>query len=206
MKRPPLIASLIVAAAVTAMVYLGFWQLDRMEEKNSLLETYAANFDRPAIAYPELGPVADDAMFRKSEVTCLRVAEWQDNSGSAADGTKGFRHLARCATGAEGPGVLINVGVSTRPNMEVEWEGGPVRGWITQAPGQSTLFDALLGRTTQRGPMLVADQPVAGLKQPARPSVEDIPNNHFAYAVQWFLFATIALIIYGFALRGRSRD
>ncbi|MEL6875054.1 MAG: SURF1 family cytochrome oxidase biogenesis protein, partial [Pseudomonadota bacterium] len=51
-----------------------------------------------------------------------------------------------------------------------------------------------------------ADQPVAGLKQPARPSVADIPNNHFAYAVQWFLFAAIALIIYGFALRGRSRD
>ncbi|SIN63121.1 Cytochrome oxidase assembly protein ShyY1 [Parasphingorhabdus marina DSM 22363] len=205
MKRPPIIASLIVAAAVGTMIYLGVWQLDRMDEKNSLLATYAANFDRPAIAFPELGPVADDAMFRKSEVTCLRVAEWQDNSGTAADGTKGFRHLARCVTGAEGPGALINVGVSNRPNMEVEWEGGPVSGWITQAPGQSTLVDSIMGRATARGPMLVADQPLAGLKQPARPSVDDIPNNHFAYAVQWFLFAVIALIIYGIALRARSR-
>ncbi|HNJ47416.1 MAG TPA: SURF1 family protein, partial [Novosphingobium sp.] len=31
----------------------------------------------------------------------------------------------------------------------------------------------------------------------------DIPNNHLSYAVQWFLFAATALVIYGLALRKR---
>jgi cytochrome oxidase assembly protein ShyY1 len=30
-----------------------------------------------------------------------------------------------------------------------------------------------------------------------------MPNNHLAYAVQWFLFAAIALIIYIIAVRRR---
>ena len=50
---------------------------------------------------------------------------------------------------------------------------------------------------------LVADPPVAGLAANARPDPQDIPNNHFSYAVQWFLFAATALVIYGLALRKR---
>jgi len=33
--------------------------------------------------------------------------------------------------------------------------------------------------------------------------VGDIPNNHLAYAVQWFLFAGIAGVIYALALKRR---
>jgi cytochrome oxidase assembly protein ShyY1 len=44
---------------------------------------------------------------------------------------------------------------------------------------------------------------LAGLEPSAPPSVESIPNNHRAYAVQWFLFAAIAVLVYGLALRGR---
>jgi surfeit locus 1 family protein len=36
---------------------------------------------------------------------------------------------------------------------------------------------------------LVADPPLAGLAANAAPDPSDIPNNHLAYAVQWFLFA-----------------
>jgi surfeit locus 1 family protein len=32
-----------------------------------------------------------------------------------------------------------------------------------------------------------------------------VPNNHLAYAVQWFLFAGVAAVIYALALRRRTR-
>jgi surfeit locus 1 family protein len=43
----------------------------------------------------------------------------------------------------------------------------------------------------------------AKLQPNARPDPNDIPNNHLSYAVQWFLFALTALVIYGLALRKR---
>ena len=50
-------------------------------------------------------------------------------------------------------------------------------------------------------PELVADPPVAGLQANAPPDPRDLPNNHMAYAFQWFFFAITALVIYGLALR-----
>ena len=48
---------------------------------------------------------------------------------------------------------------------------------------------------------LVAAPPQAGLAQLALPDPRDLPNNHLSYAVQWFLFAATALVIYVLALR-----
>ena len=54
------------------------------------------------------------------------------------------------------------------------------------------------------GPRLVASEPpVAGLEPLARPDPSGIPNNHLAYAGQWFFFALTALVIYWLALRRR---
>jgi cytochrome oxidase assembly protein ShyY1 len=35
--------------------------------------------------------------------------------------------------------------------------------------------------------------------------VATTPMGHLSYAIQWFAFATIALVIYGLALRKKSR-
>jgi len=43
------------------------------------------------------------------------------------------------------------------------------------------------------------------LQPSAPPSTASIPNNHRFYAIQWFSFALIALIIYGLAVRKRSK-
>jgi cytochrome oxidase assembly protein ShyY1 len=37
------------------------------------------------------------------------------------------------------------------------------------------------------------------------PSPDSIPNNHLSYAIQWFLFAAAAALIYVLALRLRQR-
>jgi surfeit locus 1 family protein len=54
--------------------------------------------------------------------------------------------------------------------------------------------------------MLVADTPAPGLMPNPGPDPSSIPNNHLAYAVQWFLFAGLALLIYALALRKRLKD
>ena len=38
------------------------------------------------------------------------------------------------------------------------------------------------------------------------PSDDSLPNNHRSYAVQWFLFAAVASIIYALALRKRINE
>jgi len=52
---------------------------------------------------------------------------------------------------------------------------------------------------------LIASPPLAGLEASAMPDPGELPNNHLSYAVQWFLFALTALVIYGIALRARLR-
>jgi surfeit locus 1 family protein len=77
---------------------------------------------------------------------------------------------------------------------ERDWSGGKVQGVIAPGAGQSV--------------RLIADPPLAGLAQSAIPDPKTIPNNHWSYAIQWFLFAGVAVVIYALALRKRlaARD
>ncbi len=187
MKGLPIFVSIIVAAAVGTMIYLGFWQLQRAEWKEGLLATYEQAADKPSIAYPAVPDDDEPPYFRKSSVNCLEVIDWRSTSGRSAAGQSGWAHIATCKTSSEGPGAQIVAGWSTKPE-DPDWQGGNVEGII--APD------------TRHVIRLVASEPVAALQKSQPPSIEDIPNNHMAYAVQWFLFAGIALVIFLLALRG----
>lgn len=202
--RLPLLPTLIVAAAVLVMIGLGIWQLDRRGEKEAMLARAAANPTRPAISFPQLGPVDRDILFRPSSVNCLRVAGWRTEAGRAADGSTGYRFIAECATGAEGPGALVAVGVAKRPDLKPAWGGGQVAGWITEEPDHRPLLARLGGRPMPLRPMLIARAAPEGFKSSSPPSAADVPNNHLAYAVQWFFFAGVAVAIYLLALRKRG--
>lgn len=197
MKRLPVVATIIVALAVTAMIALGVWQLQRANEKTALIASLSANASLPPRNYPALGPVADDALFRKSSVTCLRVIGWRTEGGGG-----GYRHIAECATaGVEGPGALIDMGVSNNPAVKPQWAGGLVSGTIATEPDRTSVIGRIFPRTVPLRPMLIADAPAPGLKASAVPTAAGLPNNHLAYAVQWFLFAGVAAVIYVLALR-----
>lgn len=204
MKRLPLIPTLIVALAVMAMIALGVWQLQRRGEKEGLIARYAANLGQPPMSYPKLAPVPPEAMFRKSQVQCLRVVGWRTEAGRTPGGQAGYRHLADCATGAEGPGALIDMGVSADPSQKIAWRGGIVDGLITTEPEHNSLVSGLWQKRVPPRPMLVADRPAPGLAASAPPDPSAISNNHLAYAVQWFVFAGLAALIYALALRRRS--
>jgi cytochrome oxidase assembly protein ShyY1 len=206
LRRLPLIPTILVAAAVVTMIALGFWQIDRAGQKTDLIALYRANLVRPAMAFPDLGPVGREAMFRPSSVTCIEVMGWRAEGGRSADGLGGTRHIAECRTGVDGPGALIDLGVSQDPTVKPRWPGGVASGMITTEPDHGSMIARLFGGGPVLRPMLVADTAAPGLHPSARPSPDTVPNNHISYAVQWFLFAAIALIIYTLALRKRLKD
>lgn len=204
MRRSLFFPTLLVAAAVAIMIGLGVWQLQRRDEKAAVLAMAQANPGKPAVSFPAFPPVPRDLLFRPSSVHCLRVVDWRVEAGRAADGKTGYRHIAHCSTGAEGPGALVVMGVSERPDVKPGWTGGQVRGWLSEEPDHRALIVRLTGKAPPLRPMLIARDPAPDLRPAAPPTAADIPNNHLAYAVQWFLFAGIAIVVYGLALRKRA--
>lgn len=202
-RRWPVISTILVLCAAAAMVALGVWQLQRKGEKEALIALLERNGSMSAlVTYPKLPPVPDAMLFRKSSLVCLEVVRWDPRGGTDRKGQTGIRMIADCRTGAEGPGVLVDVGIAddfTPP----QWKGGTVQGTIVPGPEQSTLIQRLTGKAVPARAMLVADAPVPGLRASQVPSGADLPNNHLAYAIQWFFFAAIALIIYALAVRRR---
>lgn len=200
----PLFPTILVGLAVAAMIGLGIWQFDRRGEKAVQLARLSANRDQPAMTFPN-PPVGDEHLFRRAGLMCLEVAGWTEQAGRDASGKSGWRHLAECRTGAEGMSVKVDLGVSSAPGVTPAWKGGPVTGIITHAPDSTPLLASLFTKRPPRNLMLVADAPAPGLSASAPPDPSSVPNNHLAYAVQWFLFAGIAVVIYLLALRRREK-
>lgn len=183
--RVPIIPTIIVLAAVATMIGLGIWQLGRKTEKEALIARYEAAAGAHAVVAFPLAGNGEDVLFRRSEVACTRVTAIEPVSGTSAKGQKGWVQRARCAVSADAS-VVVDLGY-TRDIAKPDFAGGMISGVI--APG----------------PRLVADPPVAGLQPMAKPDPGDLPNNHLAYAGQWFFFALNALVIYVLALRRRGR-
>ncbi|MCP3732321.1 SURF1 family protein [Sphingomonas sp. MG17] len=200
----PVIPTLIVGLAVAAMIGLGIWQLDRRAEKEAAIASYGGNSALPVMAFPR-PPVGDEHLFRRATAMCLTVTGWSEQAGRAENGAKGWRHIADCRTGVEALTVKFDMGVSTAPGSTPVWKGGEVTGSITHAPDSTPLLAGLFGKRGPRALMLVADDPAPGLAASARPDPSSVPNNHLAYAVQWFLFAAAAAVIYFLALRWREK-
>lgn len=190
-RKLPLVPTILVVLAVTTMIGLGFWQLERRKEKEALLARYAAAANLPPIGWPSVPPKEPLPLFRSATGNCLQVVGFRTAAGQNREGDPGFLVIADCRTGAEGPGLSVELGWSKDPNAGRAFQGGLVSGVI--APDKLSRM------------RLVAASPGPGLTASATPSPAIIPNNHLSYAVQWFLFAGIAALIYYLALRQRWR-
>jgi surfeit locus 1 family protein len=187
----PLVPTILVGLAVATMIGLGIWQLQRKDQKEALLARYEAAAGLDAVTWPSVPDPRSLQLFRRSALMCIKVVDIRSVSGSNVDGKPGFAHIASCQTGgAEGPGAKVAIGWSERPQSPT-WKGGPINGII--APDNEQLIK------------LVATDKVEGLDVLARPSPDQIPNNHLLYAIQWFIFAAAASIIYVLALRKRAQ-
>ncbi len=183
--RIPIIPTILVAGAVAVMIALGIWQLGRMDEKAALIARAEQSLRMTEeVEYPRDEAALESALYRRTTILCASASGGTTTAGTSARGEKGVAQRVLCHL-ADGTPVKVDLGFSRNP-QPVPWSGGEVSGTI--APG---------GR-------VVAAQPLAGLEPLATPDPRDLPNNHLAYAGQWFFFALTALVIYVLALRRRA--
>ena len=200
MRRLPLLPTLIVAAAAAVMIGLGIWQLQRAQWKDGLLVDYAVAATMPALDLDPLrvgtAPLPPLA-FRRVLITCRAEdvePEWRGGRNRAGQG--GYVALVPCRPAADGLAgrVIVNAG----------WAALPHRDRRLSLVG---IVAGHLGADVEGEPLiLTAATPSAPLAASAPARIEDVPNNHRAYAVQWFFFAGVAALIYLLALRRRRRE
>lgn len=198
MRRLPVIPTLVVLAAVATMIWLGFWQIRRAHWKEDLLAQYAIAQAMPAV---DLDPLLDGhaalppLSFRRALVTChARGAAPDVRAGRSATDLPGQVYYIPCRSGAPGLAgrIRINAGWAARPDAAARLN-------------MDGLVAGRLGLIEDDGPVtLTAATPAPPLAASQGPNIANIPNNHLFYAVQWFAFAAIALIIYLLALRRRG--
>jgi surfeit locus 1 family protein len=196
LKRLPLIPTLLVLIAVAVMMRLGFWQIDRMHQKEALLSEFETALKTPGTAIDLNRDQLIDypAAFSPISVACMGSGPDAPKSGRNLAGQAGWAHVFDCTY--RGPGgrqatVKVIGGWSQAP-VVATWQGGAVSGIV--APESMT---------ERQKWHIIANPPLAGLEANARPNPADIPNNHWSYAIQWFLFAGVALVIYGLAVAKR---
>lgn len=189
-RRIPIVSTIVVLAAVAAMVSLGIWQLHRKQWKEALIARYlAAETMNSEVPWPSSPAEYERALYRHGRIECAEVTGMGAIAGRAADGRSGWAHIARCDL-LNGGKADVALGWSNDP-AQPQWSGGEVGGVIAGSA---------------KGVRLIAAPPQAGLAQLAAPDPRDLPNNHLSYAVQWFLFAITALVIYALALRKKWRQ
>jgi surfeit locus 1 family protein len=189
-RRVPVVPTLVVAAAVATMIALGVWQLRRAEWKAELIARYSdAQAMSANVPWPEDSAGLEQVLFRWSQFTCAKVLGIRTTAATSSSGESGVAQVAHCEV--EGGGEAeVALGWS-RPTQQIAWNGGRVNGII--GPGGTF------------GGMLHASPPAPGLDPLAPPDPQDLPNNHLAYAGQWFFFALTAVVIYVLALRRRRK-
>jgi surfeit locus 1 family protein len=190
-KRIPWLATLLVLAAAAGMVQLGVWQLHRKAWKEGLIARFAAaSADPSVVPWPARPEAVPGALYHHASLQCAHPIDASAVGGTSASGENGWAHAMLCDVPGGSPARVV-IGWSADPALH-PWAGGTVRGVI-----------APFGHD---GAKLVADPPVAGLTALAKPDPRDVPNNHFAYALQWFAFAVIAVVVYVLALAKQLRE
>jgi cytochrome oxidase assembly protein ShyY1 len=194
-RRLPIVPTVIVLIVVAACIAAGIWNLGRAKFHQSELRRFEMASKLPPISFPTL-PIRDQQLplYRQATGNCLRVVNRRTSAGENQSGEPGFVIILDCVTGAEGPGMSVQVGWSKNPNATTSWRGGPVSGVITRDD-----------RTRLR---LVAATPAPGLEAngEVKAGVSVSPGQNRGYAVQFFSFAAIALIIFGLAVRKRLQE
>lgn len=186
-RRIPILPTIIVLAAAATMIALGIWQLGRADEKAAMLARYRqAQTMSSEVAFPTTPAQVERALYRHARVTCSRVLDRRVTAARSMKGQLGLAQVVRCALEG-GDETEIALGWSPTPALP-EWNGGQVGGFVAPA---------------SEGARLIAAPPIGGLEPLPPPDPNDLPNNHLAYAGQWFFFALTALVIYVLALRRR---
>lgn len=226
-RRPRWIAShLFVAGLVLIFLWAGFWQLDRLSQRqaeNDVIEARAA--EAPISVAEALASFPDQLDYRSiSDEGRYLDGEAVRIANRSQDGLGGDWVVAVFET-ADGQLLLVNRGFANRDVAAgaPPVGSGPIQGWLRASQTKDGFFGAVdtgEGRAPRLDVETLAerldlDQPLApawlqledpsasGAPQPVPlPTIDE--GNHFSYAMQWFTFAALSTLIYSLFLRKRA--
>ena len=222
---PRLFTTLLAIVLIAMLVSLGRWQLHRAEEKRALFDAFAAGSDathpitQQAPKFPRYGRV--EAAGRYDETRQILI----DNMVNAE--RAGYFVITPFAL-QSGGWVLVNRGwvplTASRSQLpEVRFESaagqtptgrldnlpvaGIALGHVPPAPGASwpqltsfpTMADlsAALGKPLQNRQLLLnPGEPFGYVRDWHPPGLG--PARHLSYAIQWWSFGALALVLYGY--------
>ncbi|AMW86668.1 Cytochrome oxidase biogenesis protein Surf1, facilitates heme A insertion [Pseudomonas yamanorum] len=220
--RPGIAPTLVVLVLLPLLVFLGFWQLSRGQEKQALLEIYAERRAAEPMSSTQLQAIEDPA-FRRVHLRGQFDAEHSvllDNR--FRDGKVGVEVLQPFHDQASGQWLLLNRGWlpwpdrRTPPAFTTPEQLLNLDAWVYVAPGETfqlhadpagaqwpRLLTALhpealwaeLGRSGFAYEMRAEAGP--GTYETNWPVVAMGPEKHLGYAVQWF---AMALALFGLYL------
>lgn len=203
MTRPvPIIPTLITAVGIVILCGLGKWQLDRRAWKSDLITRLAAAPNLPEVTPEEFraAMMGDTSIqYRRARIDCRAGPRkpYDLRPGSSAKGDSGFFVVVSCRPNSRPPDIVAVAGWTRRVdakdmvlNLDHQFSGVVIENSYGQAEGRPRF-------------MLIPDQAIPPLARPQAPSAADLPDNHLAYAGQWFGLAAALAAIYGLWLRRR---
>ena len=229
----PVLASCLTLMAVVVMVFLGVWQLDRMEQKQQRLDSIAQKYTtapmHPFDVADQWQDVRDVPVQFRGELQTTQLI-FLDNQ--ITNGTSGYDVLVPVIT--RGRPVLVNLGWvaasasrAELPTVELPTGQVVIEGVITQ-PGLNPLiketqqqFNDFPLRVQQidiplfnqqwasRLPDMVVER-LSSQPQMSRfvtnwQPVVMSPQKHLGYAIQWFGLAIAAVVIFIIVLIRRTK-
>lgn len=209
------IAVFVALAVVLAALFirLGFWQLDRLRQRRARNDTLRAQLSLPVTSFAQL---PDSATLRRA--TLEGTPDYANEivvTGRSRDGSPGVHLLTPVRPSNGDSVVLVNRGWAYAPDAatvdQARWREArsTFSGYVQRIPGGAALRTSR-GERSLRGltlsgvravlPYSVASRYLVSQDTPAdtaparlpAPALDDGP--HLSYAIQWFSFATIALV------------
>jgi surfeit locus 1 family protein len=221
--RPGLWATLFLIPALALTIGLGVWQLERRAWKADLLARIQIGIDNPAVPLPS--GIDDPAAWAWRQVTVEGRFDHAHELylvGRAYEGRNGLHVVTPLLRADGGQPVLVDRGwvplerqdpaarAAGLPDGVVTVAGvlrrPPDRGWMQpdNDPAGNHWFWIDLPAMAESAGLTAAVPMILEAAPGADPTILpiggqtriDLPNDHLAYAVTWFSFAGILLVIY----------
>ena len=218
-------AFVVLAVGLAALfVRLGFWQLDRLEERRAVNARVEAQFALPPVP---IESVHGDTSFRRAFVTGTADLDREVlHVGRSRNGSPGVHILTPMRRPGSDTAVLVNRGWVYAPDAAT---ADPARwredrdawaGFVMPLSTDSSRGTPPTGRRVRAlsagalrplfpypiAPVVLVAEDSASPDAPvrlARPALDGGP--HLSYAIQWFCFAAIALVGSGVVVRRVTR-
>ncbi|MFV0457110.1 MAG: SURF1 family protein [Pseudomonas sp.] len=220
--RPGLVPTLLVLMLLPVLLWLGFWQLERGEQKRDMLERQAAQAQAEPLSPAEVEQMANPAYSRVHLQGSFDAEHSFLLDSRTRDGQVGVELLQAFQDHPSGRWVIVNRGWIPWPDRRIppQFDTPPqplkLAAWVYAPPGEpfvlnrgmadgwprlinyvdiAELWDAL-GRDGVAYELRLEPGPTA--YRVDWPITSMSPTQHLGYAVQWFALAAalLGLFIY----------